>query len=129
MLTDNRKHSKFVEGRQDEVIDRGPVSLSFLTVRRDDFANLHPKPPYRYFLATRVFTAEGAYLCTQMLGVDPRAVKYFENHGWEHRAGGKLSTTNRERVQACLDQYARFLVTKVADTVLGHVVGSKQKIQ
>ncbi len=53
--------------------------------------NLHPEPPYRYFLATQVFlatllfTAEGEYLCTQMLGVDLRAMKYFESQGCEHR--------------------------------------------
>jgi hypothetical protein len=44
-------------------ISRGPVSLLYFTVRRDDFANLHPQPPYRYFLVTQVFTAGGDYIC------------------------------------------------------------------
>jgi hypothetical protein len=36
-----------------EGISRGPVSLLYFTVERDDFANLHPQPPYLYFLVTR----------------------------------------------------------------------------
>jgi len=42
-----------------EPIRRGPVSLVYFTVRRDDFANLHPHPPFQYFLVTQVFTADG----------------------------------------------------------------------
>ena len=112
-----------------ERISRGPVSLLYFTVRRDDFANLYPRPPYRYFLVMQVFTADGEYVCTQLLGVDLRAVKYLERQGCEHRRGDELRAADRERIQACLDQYARFLVTKVTEAVLGHVVGTGQKIQ
>ena len=112
-----------------ERIPRGPVSLLYFTVRRDDFVNLHPRPPYRYFLVTQVFTADGEYVCTQLLGVDLRAVKYLESQGCEHRTVDGLRAADRERIQACLDQYARFLVTKLTDAVLGHVVGTGQKIQ
>lgn len=112
-----------------ETISRGPVSLLYFTVRRDDFANLYPRPPYRYFLVTQVFTADGDYICSQLLGVDLRAVKYFESQGCEHRTADHLGAADRERIQACLDQYARFLVTKVTNAVLGHVVGSGEKIQ
>jgi hypothetical protein len=40
-----------------------------------------------------------------------------------------LTAVDRERIQACLDQHARFVVTKATDAVLGHVVGTGQKIQ
>ena len=36
---------------------------------------LEPQPPYRYFLVTQVFTAGGEYICTQLLGIDLRAVR------------------------------------------------------
>lgn len=112
-----------------EAISRGPVSLLYFTVQRDDFANPHPQPPYRYFLVTQVFTAVGEYICTQLLGIDLRAVKYLDAQGCERRTADKLTGADRERIQACLDQYARFLVTKATDAVLGHLVGSDQKIQ
>ena len=112
-----------------EPISRGPVSLLYFTVQLDDFANLYPKPPYRYFLVTQVFTADGEYICTQLLGIDLRAVKYLEAQGCERRTTDKLTVADRERIQACLDQYARFVVTKATDAVLGHVVGTGQKIQ
>ena len=114
-----------------EAISRGPVSLLYFTVQLDDFANLYPKPPYRYFLVTQVFTAEGEYICTQLLGIDLRAVKYLEAQGCDRRTADKLTAVDRERIQACLDQYARFVVTKATDAVLGHVVGTGtgQKIQ
>jgi hypothetical protein len=66
---------------------------------------------------------------TQLLGVDLRAVKYLESQGCEHRTADRLGASDRERIQACLDQYARFLVTKVTNAVFRHVVGSGQKIQ
>jgi hypothetical protein len=53
-----------------EVISRGPVSLLYFTVQRDDFANLHPQPPYRYFLVTQVFTAAAntfARSCSELI--------------------------------------------------------------
>jgi hypothetical protein len=112
-----------------ERIDRGPVSLLYFTVQRDDFANLHPQPPYRYFLVTQVFTAAGEYLCTQLLGIDLRAVKYLEAQGCERRTAAKLKAEDRERIQFCLDQYARFLVNKVADAVFGHIAGPGARIQ
>ena len=112
-----------------EAISRGPVNLLYFTVQLDDFANLYPKPPYRYFLVTQVFTAEGEYICTQLLGIDLRAVKYLQSQGCGRRTAGKLTAADRERIQACLDQYARFVVTKTTDAVLGHVVGTGQKIQ
>jgi hypothetical protein len=112
-----------------ETINRGPVGLLYFTVRRDDFANLYPQPPYRYFLVTQVFTVDGEYICTQLLGIDLRAVKYLANQGCEQRRADKLRAEDRERIQACLDQYARYLTTKVADAVFGHVVGAGEKIQ
>lgn len=112
-----------------EAISRGPVSLLYFTVQLDDFANLYPKPPYRYFLVTQVFTPDGEYICTQLLGIDLRAVKYLEAQGCERRTTNKLTAGDRERIQACLDKYARFVVTKATDPVLGHVVGADQKIQ
>jgi hypothetical protein len=39
------------------------------------------------------------------------------------------SRADRERIQACLDQFARFVVTKATDAVLGHVDGTGQKVQ
>jgi hypothetical protein len=112
-----------------EAISRGPVSLRYFTVQRDDFANLYPKPPFRHFLVTQVFTAEGEYICTQLLGIDLRAVKYLEAQGCDRRTADKLSAADRERIQACLDEYARFVVTKATDPVLRHLVGTGQKIQ
>jgi hypothetical protein len=112
-----------------EAINRGPVSLLYFSVQLDDFANLHPQPPYRYFLVTQVFTADGEYICTQLLGIDLRAVKYLQAQGCDRRTADKLTAADRERIQACLDQYARFVVTKATDPVLRHVVGSGQKIQ
>ena len=112
-----------------EAISRGPVSLLYFTVRRDDFANLHPQPPYRYFLVTQVFSADDEYICTQLLGVDLRAVKYLEAQGCDHRPAVSLTALDRERIQACLDQYARFLMAKVTDAVLGHIVGTGRKVQ
>jgi hypothetical protein len=88
-----------------------------------------PVEPYRYFLVTQVFTAEAEYICTQLLGIDLRAVKYLEAQGCDRRTGDKLSAADRERIQACLDEYPRFVVTKATDAVLGHVVGTGQKIQ
>jgi hypothetical protein len=101
-----------------EPISRGPVSLLYFTVQRDDFANLYPKPPYRYFLVTLVFTAEGEYICTQLLGIDLRAVKYLAAQGCDRVTADKLSVADRERIQACLDEYARFVVTRATDAVL-----------
>ena len=112
-----------------EPISRGSVSLLYFTVRRDDFANLHPQPLYRYFLVTQVFTAEGDYICTQLLGIDLRAVKYLATQGCEHRTGADVKVPDRERIQACLDQYARTLINKVASAVFGHIAGPGSKIQ
>ena len=112
-----------------EAISRGPVSLLYFTVQRDDFDNLHPQPPYRYFLVTQVFTEDREYICTQLLGIDLRAVKYLEAQGCDHRSKDMLSAVDRERIQACLDEYARFMVTKATDAVFGHLVGTGQKIQ
>jgi hypothetical protein len=112
-----------------EAIRRGPVSLLYFTVRRDDFANLHPRPPNRYFLVTQVFSADDEYICTQLLGVDLRAVRYLEAQGCDHRRAASLTAADRERIQACLDQYARFLMAKVTDAVLGHIVSTGGKVQ
>jgi len=112
-----------------EPISRGNVNLLYFTVRRDDFANLEPQPPYRYFLVTQVFSAEGDYICTQLLGIDLRAVKYLATQGCEHRAAEDVKAVDRERIQACLDQYARFLVNKVADVVFSHIPGPGSNIQ
>jgi hypothetical protein len=112
-----------------EAISRGPVSLLYFTVQRDDFANLYPRPPFRHYLVTQVFTAEGEYICTQLLGIDLRAVKCLEAQGCDRRTADKLSTADRERIQACLDEYARFVITKATDPVLGHLFGTDQKIQ
>ena len=101
----------------------------YFTVRRDDFANLEPQPPYRYFLVTQVFTAGGEYICTQLLGIDLRACEYLATQGCEHRTGANVKGADRERIQACLDQYARFLVNKVADAVFGHIAAPGLKIQ
>ena len=111
-----------------EPIRRGPVSLVYFTVRRDDFANLHPHPPFQYFLVTQVFTANDEYICTQLLGIDLRAVKYFAKQGFDHRRANRLTAADRERIQACFDEYARFLVETVVDGVLGHRTGADQKI-
>ncbi len=111
-----------------EAIRRGPVSLVYFTVRWDDFANLHPHPPFQYFLVTQVFAADGEYICTQLLGIDLRAVKYFEKQGYDHRTAGRLTAGDRERIQACFDEYARFLVERTVDGVLGHRAGADQKI-
>jgi len=105
------------------------VSLLYFTVRRDDFANLHPQPPYRYFLVTQVFTAGGEYVCTQLLGIDLRAVKYLATQGCEHRTPDKVKADDRERIQACMDQYARFLTDKVAEAIFGPMVAPGSKIQ
>ncbi len=56
-------------------------------------------------------------MCTQLLGIDLRAVKYFEKQGCEHLTGDKLTDADQERVQACLDAYARRVVNKVAGAV------------
>ena len=112
-----------------EAINRGPVRLLYFTVQRDDFDNLHRQPPYRYFLVTQIFTADGEYICTQLLGIDLRAVKYLEAQGCSSRTADELTTADRERIQACLDEYARFIVTKATDAVFGHLVGTGQKIQ
>ena len=112
-----------------EAISRGPVSLLYFTVQRDDFANLYPQPHYRYSLVTQVFTAEGEYICTQLLGIDLRAAKYLEAQGCSRRTLDQLAPVDRERIQACLDEYARFVVTKASDAVLGHIGGTGQKIQ
>ena len=114
-----------------EKINRGSVSLLYFTVRWDDFDNLYPRPQHSYFLVTQVFNAEDEYLCTQLLGIDLRAVKYLEKQGCEHRMGNKVSVADRERIQSCLDQYARALINKVADNyrhIVGNV-GTKHKIQ
>jgi hypothetical protein len=100
----------------------------YFTVRRDDFANLHPNPPFQYFLVTQVFTADGEYICTQLLGIDLRAVKYFAKQGYDHRAANQLAVADRERIQACFDGYARFSVESIVDGVLGHRAGADQKI-
>ena len=100
-------------------IDRDIVKLRYFTVRQSDFINLHPRPSYRYFLVTQVFTPDEKYLCTQLLGIDLRAVKYFDKQGCEHLTGDKLTDADRERVQACLDAYARWIVNKVAGAVFG----------
>ena len=112
-----------------EAISGGSVSLLYFTVQRDDFDNLHPQPPYRYFLVTQIFTADGEYICTQLLGIDLRAVKYLEAQGCSRLTADKLTAADRERIQACLDEYARFVVTKATDAVLGHLGGTGQKIQ
>jgi hypothetical protein len=69
------------------------------------------------------------YLCTQLLGIDLRAVKYFERQGCPHLTGAKLPTVDRDRVQACLDAYARWIVNKVANAVFGPIVDHSDKIQ
>ena len=112
-----------------ESINRGNVSLLYFTVRRDDFANLEPQPPYRYFLITQVFTASGEYICTQLLGIDLRAVKYLATQGCDHRAAEDVKAEDRERIKACLDQYARFLTNKVAEAFFGHIAAPGLKIQ
>ena len=82
-----------------EADSRGLVSLLYFTVQRDDFDNLHPQPPYRYFLVTQVFTADGEYICTQLLGIDLRAVKSLEAQGCSRRTADKLTDADRERIQ------------------------------
>jgi len=112
-----------------EPISQGKVNLVYFTVRRDDFANLEPQPPYRYFLVTQVFTAGSEYVCTQLLGIDLRAVKYLATQGCDHRAAENVKAEDRERIQACLDQYARFLTNKVAEGIFGHIAAPGLKIQ
>ena len=112
-----------------ERISQGPVSLLNFTVRQDDLANLHLRPPYQYFLVAQVFTADGEYLCTQLLGIDLRAVKYLERQSCGPRTADELRAADRERIQVCLDRYARFLVTKVTEAALGYDCGTGQKIQ
>jgi hypothetical protein len=68
-----------------EAIRRGPVSLLYFTVRRDGLANLHPRPPNRYFLVTQVFSADDECIGTLPFGVDLRAVKYLNAQGCDHR--------------------------------------------
>src|SRR5260370_13966019 len=81
-----KQSNGFSRGVTMEPISRGNVNLLYFTVRRDDFANLEPQPPYRYFLVTQVFTAGGEYLCTQLLGIDLRAVKDLATPGSQHMA-------------------------------------------
>lgn len=64
------------------IIEREAVRLRFFTVAASSFANLRPRPRYRYFLAAQAFTFEEDYLCTQLLGIDLRAVKYLERQGY-----------------------------------------------
>ena len=99
-----------------ELIDRGPVKLRYFTVARGDFQNLHPQTPDRYSLVTQIFTADDEYMCTQLLGIDLRAVKYFARQGCQHLTDTKLPIVDRDRVQACLDAYARWIVNKVASS-------------
>jgi hypothetical protein len=112
-----------------EAISRGPVSLLYFTVQLDDFANLHPHPPYRYFLVTQVFTPDGEYICTQLLGIDLRAAKYLEAQGCDRRTADKLTAAHRETQFKRAWISIRFVVTKATDAVLEHVVGTGQKIQ
>jgi hypothetical protein len=56
------------------------------------------------------------------------------NYNWalgcrEHRTAASVKPADRERIQACMDQYARALVNKVADAFFGHLAGSGSKIQ
>ena len=96
-----------------EQIDRGAVKLRYFTVAKEDFQRMDPQPQDRYFLVTQVFTADGGYLCTQLLGIDLRAVKYFERQGCPHLTGTRLAAADRERVQFYLDAYARWIVNKM----------------
>jgi hypothetical protein len=112
-----------------EPIRRGSVSLLYFTIKRDEFTNLYPPPPYRYFLVTQVFSSGGEYICTQLLGIDLRAVKYLATQGCEHRTAASVNPADRERIQSCMDQYARALTDRVAEAVFGHIVGPASKIQ
>jgi hypothetical protein len=105
-----------------ELIDRGAVKLRYFTVARGDFQNLHPQPPNRYFLVTQVFTQDDEYLCSQLLGIDLRAVKYFEQQGCAHLASASLPADDRDRVQACLNAYAHW----IANSALPRRAASKR---
>jgi hypothetical protein len=111
------------------LIDRGAVKLRYFTVARGDFQNLHPQPPDRYFLVTQVFTQDDEYLCSQLLGIDLRAVKYFERQGCPHLASASLPADDRDRVQACLNAYAHWMVNKVSNALLGPTLAAPDKIQ
>src|SRR5437868_6776191 len=117
------EHSPMEARRQ-----RGSVRLLHFTVRLDDFANLDPRPPYRYWLVTQVFTAGGEYLCTQLLGIDLRAVKYLGEQGCEYRTASSVKSEDRERIQFCLDQYSRFRINQVAN-IYRHITGPGAKVQ
>ncbi len=112
-----------------ELINRGAVKLRYFTVARGDFQNLHPQPPDRYFLVTQVFTQDDEYLCSQLLGIDLRAVKKFERQGCAHLAGASLPADDRDRVQACLNAYAHWIVNRVANAFLGPMLETPDKIQ
>ena len=112
-----------------ELIDRGAVKLRYFTVARGDFQNLHPQPPDTYFLVTQVFSQDDEYLCSQLLGIDLRAVKKFERQGCAHLAGASLSAEDRDRVQACLNAYAHWIVNRVANAFLGPMLEAPDRIQ
>jgi hypothetical protein len=112
-----------------ELIDRGAVKLRYFTVARGDFQNLHPHPPDRYFLVTQVFTQNDEYLCSQLLGIDLRAVKYFERQGCPHLTGASLPAVDRDRVQECLNAYAHWVVNRAANAFLGPMLEAPDKIQ
>ena len=106
-----------------DLIDRGPVKLRYFTVARSDFVNMEPHPPHDYFLVTQVYRYNDDYICTQLLGIDSRAVKYLAKQGCEQLSGQNLSAKDRERVEACLDAYSRGILNKVADRLMGPIMG------
>lgn len=56
-------------------------------------------------------------------------MKYLATQGCEHRTAEDVKAEDRERIQACLDQYARFLVNKLANAFFGHIAARGSKIQ
>ena len=112
-----------------ELIDRGSVKLRYSTVAKCDFQRIDPQPRDRYFLVSQVFTKNGDYVCTQLLGIDLRAVKNFERQGFGHIKGIDLSMAERERIQSSLELYARWTVNQIANALTGPASEHSVKIQ
>jgi hypothetical protein len=101
-----------------DTIERGLIRLRYFTVKRDDFATSEPQPPWRYFLVTQVFSADDEYQCTQLLGIDLRAVKSFELQGFPFQMPADLSRDDQNRIKSSLMAYARYVTNRIANCLL-----------
>lgn len=103
-------------------IDHGAVKLRFFTVTHKEFGQHWAgglQPPFRYYLVTQVYrSVDEEYLCTQLLGIDLRAVKSLKRPGCEHSTRDELCQRDRERIEACFEAYARGRVAAITGALM-----------